>query len=68
MARCLDCLAQKTKIYFDIERARSEAKKQAVQNEKTFALYKEKNVIAFAEIESVRAKGYTIIEVVSKYP
>lgn len=68
MARCLDCLAQKTKIYFDIERARSEAKIQAVQNEKTFALYKEKNVIAFAEIESVQAGGHTIIEVVSKHP
>ncbi len=68
MARCLDCLAKKTKVYFDVERARNEAKKQAVQNEKTFALYKEKNVIAFAEIESVQAGGHTIIELVSKYP
>jgi hypothetical protein len=65
---CPECRLRKKKVYFDIDKARSEAKKLAVQNEKTYALYKEgKNSVAYSEAATARSNGYDIIELISKY-
>lgn len=67
---CIDCFNKKKKVFFDIEKARKEAGKKAVEEGETFALYKKGNQIEYApaseEADRV-ADGYKCIEMVSKY-
>ena len=62
---CPTCRPKKTKIVFDINKARNEAKKLAIENEKTFAIYKTGNALSYTDADNAREKGYTVIEFLS---
>ena len=64
---CPTCRPKKTKIVFDINKARSEAKKLAIENEKTFAIYKTGNALSYTDYDTAIANGYDIKDVVSRY-
>ena len=65
--RCIDCVLNKKKIFFDIDKAVISAKKAAVQHGKTYAIYEEGKSICFTDAVTAIANGYTIIQMVSKY-
>ena len=65
--RCLDCLSKKKRIFFDIEKAIPEAKKLAIENEKTFAIYKQGKAISYTDADTATSNGYEILQLVSRY-
>jgi hypothetical protein len=64
---CPTCRLNKKKIFFDIDKAVSEAKKLAIENAQTYAVYKEGSAISYTDAATAAANGYTIIQMVSKY-
>ena len=64
---CINCRLNKKRIFFDIEKARIEAKKLAIKNEKTYAIYQEGKAISYTDADTAAANGYTAIEIVSRY-
>jgi uncharacterized FlgJ-related protein len=57
----------KKRIFFDIEKAVLEAKKLAIENEKTFCIYKEGKAISYTDAATAIIKGYDIIQYVSGF-
>jgi uncharacterized FlgJ-related protein len=64
---CPSCRLNKKRIFFDIEKAVIEAKKLAIENEQTYAVYKEGKSVSYTDAATAAANGYTIIQMVSKY-
>lgn len=65
--RCLDCLSKKKKVFFDIEKAIPEAKKLAIENGKTYAIYREGKAVSYTDATTAVANGYDILQMVSQY-
>ena len=64
---CINCRLNKKKVLFDIEKAQTEAKRLAVQNEKTYAVYQQGKVYFYSEANEAIANGNEIIGFFSKY-
>lgn len=64
---CPECRLRKKKVYFDLDKILIEAKKEAVQNEKTYAIYKEGKTFGYTDAATAIANGYAIEQMVSKY-
>lgn len=67
MTPCPECRLNKKKIFFNIDRAREQAKQHAIKSGETFALYGEGSVVSFIKYTTAIENGYNILEVVSKY-
>jgi hypothetical protein len=63
--RCIDCIPNKTKLYFDLERARQQAKIKAIEEQQTYAIYRQGESVAITTAAGATACGYAIIEMVS---
>lgn len=64
---CINCRLNKKRVFFDIEKARIAAKKLAIQNEKTYAIYQEGKAISYTDADTARASNFNIIEFLSQY-
>lgn len=62
--RCINCIPNKTKLYFDLERARKQAKTKAIEEQTTYAIYKQGESLAIATAGSI-ATGSVVVEMVS---
>lgn len=67
MSSCEGCLTSNRGQQEALSLIRSEAKKYAISNEKTVAIYKEGFEYRYCEAEYAIANGYHISEMVSQY-
>lgn len=65
--RCVDCLNNKRKTYFSLDRVYDEVKKLAIEKEETYAIYKTGSSLQYATEREARTEGRNIVQLVSKY-
>ena len=64
---CDGCLISGKGQNESLDVLRSQAKKYAVENEKTVAIYKEGFEFRFIEAEKASELGYPVVEIISKH-